>query len=336
MNNRDSKNISVIGDGGWGTTLAVHLAKKGCRLRLWGPFPAALKEMQATRINSRFLPGIRLPENILIEADLAMALTTAQMIVFAIPSRFAHAVLRKMAATKVEFSKKIFISVTKGIDTKNLLPISRLIEKELGPARIVVLSGPNIAGEVVREIPSTAVAASRQSSAAQTVQAVFNSEYFRVYTNTDVIGVELGGSLKNVMALACGVCDGLGFGTNTKAALMTRALPEMIRLGKAFGAKSNTFSGLSGLGDLITTAFNPQSRNRTVGEQLGQGRKIQDILSSMKMVAEGVETVKAVYPLSQKLKIDMPITTEMYRIIYRKKSPLAAVAALMTRKMKAE
>jgi glycerol-3-phosphate dehydrogenase (NAD(P)+) len=199
-----------------------------------------------------------------------------------------------------------------------------------------VLSGPTIAIEVAKGIPSTAVVASNDRTVAKKVQAVFNSSSFRIYTNTDVAGVELGGSIKNIIAIACGVCDGLGFGSNTKAAILTRGLAEMARLGKALGAKHNTFSGLTGLGDLVTTCVSPRSRNRSVGEQLGRGRSMKSIMSNMEMVAEGVETVKAAYKLSRKYNVPMPITTEVYNIIHRNKKPSKAVSDLMTRKIKSE
>ena len=207
---------------------------------------------------------------------------------------------------------------------------------ELGHIPLAVLSGPTIAREVALGIPSTAVIASSHLRTAKILQHVFNSETFRIYTNTDIIGVELGGSVKNVIALACGICDGLKFGTNTKAAILTRGLAEMARLGKALGAKEKTFSGLTGLGDLATTCFSPQSRNRSVGELLGQGKPIKQILSAMDMVAEGVETVKGTYHLSRKLKIPMPITEAVYNIIYKNKKPTQIVNNLMRRKTKAE
>jgi glycerol-3-phosphate dehydrogenase (NAD(P)+) len=211
-----------------------------------------------------------------------------------------------------------------------------MIEKQLPGIPLAVLSGPTIAIEVAKGIPSTAVIASRKQAVAKKLQEIVNSPAFRIYTNNDVIGVELGGSIKNVIAIACGVCDGLGFGTNTKAALVTRGLAEMARFGKALGAKEKTFQGLSGLGDLVTTCFSPNSRNRSVGEQLGKGNKIEHILGHMCMVAAGVETVKPVHKLSRNLEVPMPITSEVYQIIYRNKSPQKAVSDLMSRKTKAE
>ena len=331
------KHISIIGDGGWGTTLAVHLAKKGHPVRLWGPFPAYVRRVAKNRYNTKFLPGIHLPHNIIMTEDLDEAIGSADLIVFAVPSKYAQAVLKKVKETRVDLSGKIWLSVTKGIDTTSLLRMSETARKKLGDAiAIAVLSGPTIAMEVAKGIPSTAVAASSRLTIAKQVQAIFNSESFRIYTNTDVIGVELGGSIKNIIAIACGVCDGLGFGSNTKAAILTRGLAEMARLGKTLGAKQRTFSGLAGLGDLVTTCVSPQSRNRSVGEQLGRGKSIKAITSRMEMVAEGVETVRAVYKLSQKHNVSMPITAEVYNIIYNKKKPSQAVSDLMTRKTKSE
>lgn len=328
--------ISVIGDGGWGTTLAVHLAKNKHPVSLWGPFPAYIRRIGKSRVNTKFLPGIKLARNITLTENLIEALEKGDLIVFAIPSKYAAGILRKIKKTKVDLSGKIFLSVTKGIDTNKLLRMSEIIRGELGDIPLAVLSGPTIASEVARGIPSTAVVASNNLNTAKKVQAIFNSKSFRIYTNTDVTGVELGGSVKNIIAIACGVCDGLGFGTNTKAAILTRGLAEMARLGKALGAKQQTFSGLTGLGDLVTTCVSPKSRNRSVGEQLGRGKSIKAIMSHMEMVAEGVETVKAAHKLSRKYNVSMPITTEVYNIIYRNKKPSRAVADLMQRKTKSE
>jgi glycerol-3-phosphate dehydrogenase (NAD(P)+) len=333
---KNIRKISIIGDGGWGTTLAVHLARNGHAVTLWGPFADYVRRMHKTRYNTKFLPGIRLPKSIHITADLKSALETGDLIVFAVPSKYAAEVLRKIKKTNADLTGKVFLSVTKGIDTSKLLRVSEIIHRELGNIPIAVLSGPTIASEVAQGLPSTAVVASRNIAVAQKIQAVFNSASFRIYTNTDVIGVELGGSVKNIIAIACGVCDGLGFGSNTKAAILTRGLAEMARLGAALGAKQKTFSGLTGLGDLVTTCTNPQSRNRSVGEQLGHGKSIQAIMSHFEMVAEGVETVKAVHTLSRKYHVAMPITTEVYNIIYKQKKPARAVADLMSRKMKSE
>lgn len=328
------KNIGIIGDGGWGTTLAVYLAEKGYSVTVWGPFADYTREVQQTRYNTKFLPDIRLPESILFTNEMARAVDACEVVVLATPSKFIVSVLKQLK--KFNLSKKLVLSVIKGIDTEKLLRMSQIIEKELGRIPLAVLSGPTIAGELARRQPTTAVIASKNPRLAKDLQTVFNSDIFRIYTNSDVIGVEIGGSLKNVIAIACGVCDGLGFGTNAKAAILTRGLNEMTRLGKAMGAQSSTFYGLTGLGDLVTTCVNAKSRNRSVGEALGQGKSIDEILSSMSMVAEGVETVKAAYKLGKKLKVPMPITNEVYNIITKNKKPHQAVSDLMQREMKAE
>lgn len=330
------KNIAVIGDGSWGTTLAVYLAKRDFLVKLWGPFPSYVQQMQQNRYNPRFLPGVRLPQTILVTDRLDQALAESDLVIFAVPSKYAVQVFRKIRKVKIPLSKRLWLSVTKGIETKNLKRISEIIREELGNIPLAVLSGPTIAKEVAEEIPSTAVVASKDIRIAEKIQAVLNSSTFRIYTNTDVTGVELGGSIKNIIAIACGVCDGLKLGSNTKAAIMTRGLAEMARLGKAMGGKVETFAGLTGLGDLVTTCISPHSRNRSVGERLGAGQPIEKILSSMEMVAEGVETAKAVHKLSRRYKVSMPISTEVYHIIFRNKKPLQAVTDLMSRKATSE
>lgn len=328
--------ISIIGDGSWGTTLAVHLANNNYPVNLWGPFADNIRKMAENRCNEKFLPGIRLPKLVTPEEDLTAALNNCEIIVFAIPSKFTADVLKQMKKTKVDLKDKIILSVTKGFDHDSLLRVSQIIEQELERNTIAVLSGPTIAVEVAKKIPTTAVIACKNMSIAKKLQAIFHSQTFRIYTNADVAGVELGGSLKNVIAIACGVCDGLGLGSNTKAAILTRGLAEIARLGKAMGAKAKTFNGLSGLGDLVTTCTSLDSRNRFVGEQLGKGKSLDKILGSMDMVAEGVETAKSAYKLAQKYEIDMPITEEIYNILYKNKKPSEAVSDLMTRKSKSE
>lgn len=326
--------ISVIGDGGWGTTLAVHLAHKGFQVLLWGAFADNIRRIQKTRKNQRFLPGIDIPKEVILTSDLNQAISHGDLIILAVPSQYITPVLRKIR--RYPLKQKIFLSVVKGIEQKSLLCVSQVVQRELGNVPLAVLSGPTIAREVARGIPSTAVVASRNRTLAKGLQGILSSEKFRIYTNSDVMGLELAGSMKNIIAIACGVSDGLGFGTNTKAAILTRGLVEISRLGKALGARQETFSGLAGLGDLVTTCNSLQSRNRYVGEELGKGQPLQKILRDMNMVAEGVATVKAVYRLSRKLKIPMPITSEVYQMIYRNKPATKAVADLMNRKMKAE
>ncbi|MCB9772376.1 MAG: NAD(P)-dependent glycerol-3-phosphate dehydrogenase [Candidatus Omnitrophica bacterium] len=335
--------ISIIGDGGWGTTLAVYLARKNYPVKLWGAFPEYTQHMQESRFNRKFLPGVEIPSSVEITSDLATSINDSDIIVLAVPSQFLRSVLKKikkLSGTEkrsgISLKNKIIVSVVKGIETTTLMRVSEIVQDILGNVTFAAFSGPTIAGEVVKKIPTTAVIASKNIKVAKTLQEIFNSDTFRIYTNADVIGVEIGGSLKNVIAIACGVCDGLNYGTNTKAAIVTRGLAEISTLGTALGAKPKTFSGLTGLGDLITTCFSPQSRNRTVGEQLGKGVPITQILESTNTVAEGVETAKAAYRLSVKYKIPMPLITEIYNILFKNKSPAGAVTDLMHRKTHAE
>lgn len=327
--------ISVIGDGGWGTTLAIHLYKKGFPVLLWGAFPGYVKQLGSTRRNPKFLPGITIPKGIVITNDLKNAIEGSDLVVLATPSQYVKSVLLKIK--KCSYKNTRFLSVVKGLDNQKLLRISQLIYQVLGKnVPLAVLSGPTIAIQVAREIPSTAVIASHNGTLAKELQEIFNSRAFRIYTNSDMIGVELGGSIKNIIAIACGICDGLGLGTNTKSAILCRGLAEMARLGEALGAQKHTFYGLSGLGDLATTCFGLESRNRQVGEKLGKGKKISQILATTNMVAEGVPTARAIYRISKKHKVSMPITTEVFQIIYKKKDPKDVAKDLMIRKLKEE
>ncbi len=328
------KKITVLGDGGWGTTLAILLANKGFDICLWGAFKDNVASIREKRINQRFLPGIKLPSSIRITDNLSLAAGEADLIVLAVPSQFIRGIIKK-----VKFFKKSgnFISVIKGIETKSLLRVSEVIREELGSnIKLAVLSGPTIAIEVARQIPTACVISSHDEKFAKLLQKVFITDRFRIYTNTDVAGVELGGSLKNIIAIACGISDGLGFGANTKAAILSRGLSEMNRLGMRLGAKKETFSGLSGLGDLVTTCISQHSRNRSVGEEIGRGKGLADILSRMSAVAEGVETAKAGYSLSKKYGISLPITEQVYFVLHKNKDPLKAVNDLMTRAGRAE
>ena len=326
--------IAILGDGGWGTTLAILLSKKGYAVTLWGAFAGYSKMMIKTRYNPKFLPGIKIPSQIKITSDIKSAAKDKDIIVLAIPSQYTRRILKKIAGN---FAKRtIFLSVTKGIEISSSMRMSEVIRAVLGPVSLAVLSGPTIASEVDKEVPTAAVVASPDKRIRKAIQVVFSTKRFRVYTNPDMVGVELGGSLKNVIAIACGVSDGLGFGTNTKAAILTRGVAEISRLGKAMGAKLETFSGISGLGDLVTTCISKQSSNRSVGEMIGKGRTLKEIFRHMQMVAEGVPTAKSAYALSLKYKIDMPIIKEVYHLLYKHKSPHLAVQDLMTRKSKEE
>ena len=327
--------IAVLGDGGWGTALAVLLSKKGFKVCLWSAFPTYADFLKKDRINNKFLPGIKIPREVKITHDLNEAVKGRQLIILAIPSQFLRGVLRQLK--KISLSMEVsFLSVTKGIEVGSLKRMSEVINEELGNIKLAVLSGPTIAHEIAKEIPSAAVIASTKAHIRRHLQEIFSTERFRIYTNADLIGVELGGSLKNIIAIACGISDGLGFGTNTKAAILTRGLAEISRLGSAMGAKVKTFSGISGLGDLVTTCISSYSRNRFVGEQIAKGKTITRIQRHMQMVAEGIPTTRSTYALAKKYKVDMPITREVYFVLYKNKFPFKAVRDLMTRKKKEE
>ncbi len=329
----DKPNIAILGDGGWGTTLAILLCHKGFNVTLWGAFADYSAYLDKKRTNTKFLPGIKIPRDIEITSSLNDALDGKKIIILAVPSQYLRNVLKKINKPS---SGAMYLSVTKGIETGSLKRMSEVIHDELGSVDLAVLSGPTIAHEVAKEVPTTAVIASHDKNLRKYLQGIFMTDRFRIYTNDDVIGVELGGSIKNVIAIACGISDGLGFGTNTKAALLSRGLVEISRLGHAMGAKARTFSGISGLGDLVTTCISPYSRNRFVGVQIGKGKTLKQVTTHMQMVAEGVPTAKSAFALSLKYKVDMPITKEINNVLYRNKSPKAAVHDLMTRQKKEE
>ena len=329
------ESLSIIGAGNWGTTLAITLSLKGLSVDLHSVFEEHNIQMQEERVNNLFLKGKRFPPSLTITKTLEDALKN-DIIIIAIPVKFISSVLKKIKKHKVSLKNKIFVSVSKGIESKSLRRVSQMIKDELDILNIAVLSGPNIANEVINNVPSAAILACKNKKIGHRLQILFTNPTFRVYYHKDIIGVELGGALKNIIALSCGISDGLGFGTNTKSALVTRGLAEITRLGRALGANPITFWGISGLGDLTTTCFSAYSRNRIVGEQIGKGRKLDDIIKDMNMVAEGVETVKAAFKLSRKLNIDMPITKEVYSVLYKGKSPKKAVEDLMTRPLKTE
>ena len=334
-NNMHRLNAVVLGDGGWGTTLAILLQRKGARVCLWGAFAQYSGYLNKARVNKKFLPGVKIPAEIEITHDLKKALEGKELVVIAAPSQHLREVLKKVK--KNHYPKNaVYLSVTKGIEVGTLKRMSEIIHEELGRVKVAVLSGPTIAQEVVTGIPTAAVIASGEANMRKRLQNIFITDKFRIYTNADVIGVELGGSLKNVIAIACGISDGLGFGTNTKAAILSRGLAEISRLGQAMGANAKTFSGITGLGDLVTTCISPHSRNRFVGQEVGKGKKISQIENHMQQVAEGVPTAKSAHFLSIKYKVDMPITKEVYSVLYKNKSPLEAVKDLMTRAKKEE
>lgn len=326
--------IAVIGAGSWGTTLAILLADKGHEVKLWVYEKDLAEEMQKSRKNKTYLPGHRLSDNINVTSSIKDAVYDSQIIVFVVPSHVARGVIKEISA----FASKdaIIVSATKGIENDTLMPISDVFKEILPKSfhkNLAFLSGPSFAKEVVQKMPTAVALASYDKKVGESVQETFSTDYFRVFTNSDVIGVELGGALKNVIAIAAGIADGMGFGHNTRAAIITRGLSEMTRLGIAMGAEPATFAGLSGLGDLVLTCTGELSRNRTVGFRLGKGEKLKDILSSMKMIAEGVKTTKAVYELSKKFNIEMPIPNEVYYILYEDKDVKQSAMDLMNREL---
>ncbi len=329
--------ISVLGAGGWGTTLAILLYHNGHEVTLWEYKHQYAKVLDKTRENNIYLPGIKIPSEIKITHSLEESCSNKHFIILAIPTQFIRKVLVQIK--DFNFKNTTFVNVAKGIEKDTLKTVSQIILEEIkkiSPSQIGVLSGPSHAEEVSRKIPTAVVAASSDAETAKEIQSTFITSYFRVYSSTDILGVEYGGALKNVIAIGAGIVDGAKFGDNTKAAIMTRGIAEISRLGIALGAKPETFSGLSGMGDLIVTCMSKYSRNRFVGEQIGMGKKLKDVLKNMKMVAEGVETSKAVHQLSIKHNIETPICTAVYRILYEDLDPIKVTYELMTRDMKAE
>ncbi|MBL7069165.1 MAG: NAD(P)-dependent glycerol-3-phosphate dehydrogenase [Candidatus Omnitrophica bacterium] len=325
--------IAVIGDGGWGTTLAIHLSHLGHSIRLWGVFPDYIDILKSKKENIKFLPGIKIPDSIKLSSDIAEVVDGAGLIILAVPSQYMRSVLKRLRKDKHCVN---FVSTAKGIERKTLLRMSEVVNEALGDVKLSVLSGPSIAYEVARRMPTTIVAASEDKDFAKETQALFTTENLRIYTSSDIIGVELGGSLKNIVAFASGVADGLGFGANSKAAILTRGMQELTRLGSAMGAKRETFSGLSCMGDLVTTCMSRHSRNRWLGEEIGKGRDIGEVIKSTEMVVEGFTTTKSAYELAKRVNVEMPITNEAYKILYEKKDPKKAVKDLMTRTPKDE
>jgi len=327
--------ISVIGMGSWGTTLAILLAEKGYPVIGWEWIKERADMMQESRENTIFLKGCPFPENIEVTNDLANASAESEIIVLAVPS---HVVRHIVGQVSDEIHKKNIVNVAKGIENETMLRMSEVIHDEAGIPyeKIATLSGPTHSEEVSKKLPATIVAASVSETYAKSIQHLFMTDYFRVYTSTDIIGVELGGSLKNVIAIGAGISDGMGMGDNTKAALITRGLREITRLGVACGANPHTFSGISGIGDLIVTCDSLHSRNRYVGNQLAKGYTLNEILSSMEMIAEGVNTTKSAYQLSHKMNVEMPITDHIHQILFEGFSPQEGVITLMTRSPKSE
>ena len=328
-------NIAVIGDGGWGTAAAQLLDSYGHAVTVWGPFPDYIEELRETRHNPRYLPGITFAPSIRWTASLQEAVPGARMVVLAVPSKFYRSVCSQVAPF-LNGAEALVVSLTKGVCPETHQRMSEVAKAILGTDRVVVLSGPSHAEEVARRIPTAVTCACEDHDLAIEAQRIFNGPRFRVYTTDDVLGVEIGGVVKNVLAIAVGASDGFGFGDNTRAALITRGLAEMMRLGLRMGAKPQTLSGLAGVGDLIVTCTSKHSRNHAVGERLGRGEPIEAILGSMQMVAEGVDNARLLHDLAREYGVEMPIADVVYRICYEHLSASDAVMMLMDRAAKPE
>ena len=328
--------IGIVGAGGWGTALANLLAEKGYQPQLWCYEPELVEKIKSERENSYYLPGIKLSEKIFPSSDLEEVVSGKELVILVVPSQYFRSVFEK--AVPYLDKETILVSATKGIETDTLKTMSQVMI-ELAPeyaSRIAVISGPSFAREVAQKVITAITCASHEPEIAQIVQHTLSTDYFRVYSSVDIIGVELGGASKNVIAIASGICDGMGLGLNTRAAIITRGLAEITRLGIKMGANPMTFAGLAGIGDLVLTCTGNLSRNYMVGYKIGQGKSLEEILSEMKMVAEGVKNAESIYRLSQKLDVEMPITEQVYLVLYADKSPKLAASALMGRKLKEE
>ena len=327
--------LCVLGGGSWGIALTLHLKRAGLEPSLWDHNPIQADSLRSNRENSVRLPGIKLPNDILITSDLEEGLRDCEGVVVAVPS---HVVRSTAKSAALYWPKGAWVACTsKGLEEGTNLRMSEVLKQNLNlDVPIAVLSGPSHAEEVSRKMPTTVVSASTDPHLAKTVQQAFHSDYFRVYSSTDIVGVELGGSLKNVIAIAAGITDGLGLGDNAKAALMTRGLHEITRLGVALGAQAQTFAGLAGMGDLIVTCTSRHSRNRLLGEKIGKGASLEQALREMTMVAEGVKTSKAAMALAQKAKVEVPITEEVYKVLFERRMAKEAVSSLLSRTAKPE
>jgi len=322
--------ITILGNGAMATACAILLTENPSqRVTMWTRNPAHAEDIVRHRENRRLLPGVPLPESLDVTGDIAAAAEGADFLIAAIPTKFLRQALTQLAADLKE--DRPVVSVIKGLENQTFMRPSEIIEDVLGNRPVVALGGPSHAEEISRRLPATVVAASGDVTLAKTVQDMFTTDRFRVYTNSDIVGVELAGALKNVIAIAAGICDGLQYGDNAKSALVTRGLVEITRFGEALGAEPLTFSGLAGMGDLITTCTSPYSRNRAVGRRLGQGETLNEILNTMRGIAEGVTTTSSVFELAEKMGIDMPITKEVYRVLFEEKSPEEATDTLMLR-----
>jgi len=328
------RNVTVIGDGGWGTALALVATRNGHRVRVWGPFAEYIDDIRARGENVKFLPGVSLPANLSWTAEPAAAMADADVAVIAVPTKYFCAALERFKGLVPQSCR--LVSVAKGLDLDSHRRMSEIAADILGHLPVAALSGPSHAEEVARSIPTAVTAASEDAALRAELQTVFTNTHFRVYTSSDIVGVELGGALKNVIAIAVGISDGMGFGDNTRAALITRGLAEISRLGCALGADPVTFSGLSGVGDLIVTCTSGLSRNRAVGERLGRGETLAQIMDGMQQATEGVWNCASARALAREAGVDVPLTDEVYEIVHEGKDPKAAVRALLSRKVKPE
>lgn len=326
--------IGILGGGSWGTALALLLSRKGLRVDIWSRNLEQVKDISETRENRKYLPNIKLPKDLYITNNIEETIKDKDIIVLAVPTHGIREILDKYSS--FVNNDQIIVNVSKGIENNSLLRISEIVKEFLPKNKFVALSGPSHAEEVAIDLPTTVVSASEDGKAAKLIQDIFMTTKFRVYTNSDIVGVELGGSLKNIIALAAGISDGLGYGDNTKAALMTRGMFEIIRLGEKMGASGDTFSGLSGMGDLIVTCTSKHSRNRKAGILLGEGLNIEEAIREIGMVAEGIKTTNSVYHLAKKYNISMPITEELYNVLYKGKDVKESVFNLMERDKKPE
>lgn len=329
--------IAVLGSGSWGTALSIVLADNNHEVRIWGRSEEQIKDINDNHLNQRYLPDINLPTSIYGTTDLMEALADIEAILLVVPTKAMRNVLQEVSSLLKK--PTVFIHASKGIEPETHYRISEIIEEEIPDSlrtAVVALSGPSHAEEVSLRQPTTVTSSSQIPEAAIFVQDLFMNQHFRVYTNPDLIGVEIGGSLKNIIAIGAGMTNGLGFGDNAKAALMTRGLAEIARLGLKLGANPLTFAGLSGLGDLIVTCTSVHSRNWRAGNMLGKGMNLEDVLKEMGMVVEGIRTTKAVYQLAEQVEVEMPITKELYEVLFHNKSPEEAVAELMGRVKKHE
>jgi glycerol-3-phosphate dehydrogenase (NAD(P)+) len=328
--------VAVLGAGSWGTTLSLVLSDNTHHVTLWSYLEEDARRIRATHKNEQFLPGIELPPLISVTSELAEAVAGAEMIVLAVPSQFLRSVIAKIPAPP---AAAVIVNVAKGVEVGTMMTMSEVI-RDVFPGvprgQIVTLSGPSHAEEVSRKIPTAVVAASAELEVARQVQAAFMVPYFRVYASDDIRGVEIGGSLKNVIAIAAGIIDGAELGDNTKAAVMTRGIAEIARVGVAMGAHLRTFSGLSGIGDLMVTCMSRHSRNRHVGMEIGKGKKLPEILAGMVMIAEGVATTESAAQLAHRVGVEVPIIQQVHKILFEGKDPLKACYDLMTRDPKGE